>query len=254
MKTGLKLWSSNIGSYFEEARKLYGQGYFDYIELYVVPNTQDCMKKWQELDIPFILHAPHSAHGVNLADNAKREVNKKIYGEVKSYRDTLKADTVIVHSGMNGTAEEAIFQINAVKEDGFVIENKPYHPPFCLTSTSRGSTLEEVQKILSETGCGFCLDISHAICTANVFGLEPYEYLACFERLNPALYHLSDGQIDSVIDRHLHLGQGNYDFEKIFSVIKKNSVISLETQKLSKEHLNDFMPDAEYIGRIRKSV
>lgn len=38
-KLGLKLWSTNTDYYLKAAEKLYKEGYFDYIELYVVPNT-----------------------------------------------------------------------------------------------------------------------------------------------------------------------------------------------------------------------
>ena len=46
-KLGLKLWSINTGFYYEEAKKLYAQGIFDYIELYVVPDTLDTLPKWK---------------------------------------------------------------------------------------------------------------------------------------------------------------------------------------------------------------
>lgn len=32
MRIGLKLWSINTDFYYEEAKKLYNQGYFDYVE------------------------------------------------------------------------------------------------------------------------------------------------------------------------------------------------------------------------------
>ena len=38
-KIGLKLWSINTDYYYDEAKRLYDEGVFDYIELYVVPDT-----------------------------------------------------------------------------------------------------------------------------------------------------------------------------------------------------------------------
>ena len=38
-KKGLKLWSVNTDYYYDEAIRLYSEGVFDYIELYVVPDT-----------------------------------------------------------------------------------------------------------------------------------------------------------------------------------------------------------------------
>lgn len=40
MKIGLKLWSINTDM-INKAIKLYEQNYFDYIELYVVPDSYD---------------------------------------------------------------------------------------------------------------------------------------------------------------------------------------------------------------------
>lgn len=74
-KIGLKLWSRNTDYYYDEAIRLYNDGVYDYIELYVVPNTTDTIEKWKKLDIPFIVHCPHFAHGFNLA----KIENKDLY-------------------------------------------------------------------------------------------------------------------------------------------------------------------------------
>ena len=44
-KRGLKLWSCNTDYYYDEAIKLYNQKIFDYIELYVVPETLETLDK-----------------------------------------------------------------------------------------------------------------------------------------------------------------------------------------------------------------
>ena len=48
-KIGLKLWSTNTDCYYNEAIRLYNDGVFDYIELYVVPDTLDTLQKWKKL-------------------------------------------------------------------------------------------------------------------------------------------------------------------------------------------------------------
>ncbi len=67
MEFGLKLWSINTDYYLAEARRLYEKGVYSYIELYAVPHTLEHIEKWKKLDIPFVIHCPHSAHGFNLA-------------------------------------------------------------------------------------------------------------------------------------------------------------------------------------------
>ena len=44
-KLGLKLWSTNTTDYFLEAIRLFDQKVYEYIELYVVPNTISTLKK-----------------------------------------------------------------------------------------------------------------------------------------------------------------------------------------------------------------
>lgn len=248
-KIGLKLWSVNTDFYYEEAQKLYNQGYFDYIELYAVPNSLETVSKWERLDIPFILHAPHFMHEVNLADPDKFEYNRKIYGQVEIFRKALNAEYTIVHAGMNGRIEETVRQLKLISPKNFLIENKPAHPPYFESRICRGHSAEEISHVINETNCQFCLDISHAFCTANHLNIPPYEFLENFNQLSPVMYHLSDGDIASPHDQHLNIGMGNYDFKKIFSIIN-NKPISLETQKKSKEDLNDFINDSLTIKKI----
>lgn len=248
---GLKLWSINTDFYYEEAKKLYNQSYFDYIELYVVPDTLPTLEQWKQLSIPFMLHAPHFAHNVNLADKDKFEYNKSIYAQVEIFRQELNASHTIVHSGMNGTAEETIRQLLIIKPQNFIIENKPAHPPHFETRICRGHTINEIAQIMHATQCDFCLDIGHALCTANYYDYAPYEFLAQFNTLNPVMYHISDGNSASPHDQHLNIGFGNYDFIKIFEIINTKKAISIETNKKSQYHLNDFKDD---VMKIRTSI
>lgn len=251
-KLGLKLWSTNTDFYYDEAEKLYHKGVYHYIELYVVPNTLDSIKKWQKLQIPFTLHAPHFAHGVNLADKEKEALNKKIFEEVKLFSKELSAEYIVVHGGIEGDIDETIRQLNIIQLENMLIENKPYRAPLGEKKLCRGATIEEVQKVLDNVHCGFCLDVGHAMCTANSFDINPYQFLSDFNNLNPVCYHLSDNFTDSQVDAHLHFGQGNYDFAKILQIIDNEKNIAIETNKESKISLKDFEKDVYYIENIGK--
>ena len=159
---GLKLWSINTDYYLKAARELYALGIFDYIELYYVPNSLSTLSHWQELAIPFTIHAPHFAHGINLADVNKAEFNYSVYQEVSTLAETLKAKYVIIHSGMEGTPDECIRQIKNLGIKNFIIENKPYLAPIGEHFHCRGASYEEVKYIVDNLGCGFCFDIGHA--------------------------------------------------------------------------------------------
>ena len=246
-KLGLKLWSINTDYYYDEAKRLYDKGIYDYVELYVVPDTLDKIQKWKKLTVPFMLHAPHFMHGLNLAVPEKFDFNKKIYEQVEIYRKELNSKYTIVHSGIEGNIDEVVRQLSIIKPVNFIIENKPYRAPLGEKKLCRGYSIEEISKVIKGTNCGFCLDIGHAICTANSLGQEPYEYLKKFNELNPVMYHISGNDIDSAVDKHLHLDQGNYDFKKIFDIINSDGYISVETNKDSKTNLNDFEQDIKYI-------
>ena len=254
MQLGLKLWSTNTDYYYNEAARLYVQGIFDFIELYVVPNTLDTLEKWKKLDIPFTLHAPHFKHKVNLADASCFEYNKKIYEQVEIFRCQLRATHTIVHAGTEGHIEETIRQLNLIKPTNFLIENKPYRAPLGNRELCRGYSVEEIQQVLAGTNCGFCLDISHAACTANSLKKDPYQYIEKFNHLSPVYYHICDGDISSPIDQHLNIGSGNFDFKKIINIIGPNSTLAVETKKSSKENLNDFLDDIMQIKKLMRGV
>lgn len=405
MKLGLKLWSNNTDAYLRDAEKLHSQNVFDYIELYVVPNTLETIGKWKKLNIPFTLHAPHFIHEVNLADASKEKYNIEIFKQVGEFFDELNAGYVVVHSGIEGDIDETIRQLKIITEnyppleggsksmisgrggkpaqytknalensknlrkkmtkekmilwgilknhqlnnlkfrrqqpiekyivdfvcfekkliveldgsghneqerliydsnryeflkglgykvlrfwnneiyanlDGVVekilesanatiapltsilslegrgrisnkilIENKPFVAPLKDNRICRGATIEEISKVIEEIGCGFCLDVGHAICTANTLKLEPYEFIKQFNELNPTCYHLSDNFVDSELDKHLHFGAGNYDLKRIFGIIDTGKNIAVETNKDSKENLDDFIEDVKWLKNLK---
>ena len=263
MKLGLKLWSNNTNTYLQEAKMLYREGLFDYVELYVVPNTLGTIQEWKtlntELNIPFTLHAPHFIHDVNLADCSKEKFNIGIFKQVREFFEELNAGYIVVHAGIEGNIEESIRQLKIISPPEMLIENKPFVAPKADKKICRGATIEEISKLISEIGCGFCLDVGHAICTHNSLknlshlspltfhSKEPYEFLAQFNALNPTCYHLSDNFVESEIDKHLHFGAGNYDLKKIFAIIDTEKNIAIETNKDSKENLNDFVEDVKWL-------
>ncbi len=249
-RLGLKLWSINTDYYYDEAIKLYQDDVFDYIELYVVPNSLHTLDKWAKSNIPFSLHAPHFMHEVNLANKDKFEYNKNIFLEVEEFRKSLKANYTVIHAGASGNIEETISQLILISPQNAYIENKPYKAPFNLKNVCRGATYEEITLIKEKTKLGFCLDIGHCICSANSLRIDPYEYLAKLQSLSPQCYHISGNYIDSEIDKHLHLHEGNFDYKRIFSIIDTTKDIAVETDKDSKISLDDFKMDVQWLRKM----
>ena len=100
---------------------------------------------------------------------------------------------------------------------------------------------------MEESGCGFCLDVGHAICSANSQGIEPYSYIEKLVTLYPKRIHLSDINTNSKYDQHLNYGQGNLDFKKILSIVPKDVNITIETNKISKTNLDDYAGDVNFL-------
>lgn len=253
-KRGLKLWSVNTDYYYEEAKKLYEQGVFDYIELYIVPETLDTLSKWKELKIPFIIHNAHFAQGFNLAKKEKEKRNREIYEQTKEFADELNVKYIIFHGGIDGNIEETAKQLASFNEPRALIENKPFIalPNRMGGEFCRGYNIDEVKLVMDTAGCGFCLDFGHAICAANSLEKNVYEYCKEFLQLKPNMFHLTDlDDINSPYDSHLHLGTGQLDFDKIFPMISDNKLVTFETNKNSKTDLNDFIEDMKWVKNLK---
>ena len=251
LKLGLKLWSSNT-FYIKPALELYRQGVFDYVELYVDPGSErDVLGQWRGNGLPFFLHAPHSYSGLNFSKREGETKNQRILKEVESYRLALNPKYVIFHPGIQGSLNETIRQINNLKKEfpdifkSDLIENKPkigLKGESCL-----GASPEETEWIIGETGLGLCLDIGHAICFATWAQIGWEEVVNQFMELKPKVYHLSDGNISSHTDSHLHYGEGNFELSKIIKLIPSDIYVSVETEKDPKLNLKDFERDVSYL-------
>lgn len=122
---GLKLGSKDT-QYTEEILQYYEQGVFQYIELFSLTGTfDDTISYWKQFTIPFGIHAPHSAAGLNLANTVTRTANKEKIAEAIEFADELNAKYIIFHSGTNGKPAEVIQQLSPFADERFLIENKP---------------------------------------------------------------------------------------------------------------------------------
>lgn len=247
MNLGLKLGSNDV-QYTEDIVKYYGQHIFQYIELFALPGTyDDTISYWKQFDIPFGIHAPHSAVGLNLANSAAREENKMKIAESVRFADVLKAKYIVFHSGTNGMPDEVVQQLFPFADERFLIENKPVRGldgRVCV-----GSTYDELKPIIEGIGkgTGFCLDFGHAICAANTLKRNPFDFIKELEKLLPRVYHLTDGDYNSELDSHLHYGKGSFPLKELFMLVPEGSMVTNEAKRDSRESLNEFLTDINYL-------
>ena len=247
-KVGLKLWSTNE-RYIKAAQDLYKKAVFDFVELHVVSGSRSTL--WREADFPFFLHAPHSYSGLNLSIRSLINGNRRAVELVESFRLELDPKYIVFHPGLNGSVDETIHQILTFKNEfgtlfrSALIENKPaigLKNENCI-----GASPLEIDRITAETGLGFCFDVGHAICYAAWRNLPGERVIDEFIKLEPRVCHISDGDVRSEKDIHLHLGMGNYGLKRIVRMIPPAVDIVIETDKAHFNDLSDFEKDVSYL-------
>ena len=243
MQLGLKT-SCKDTQYTERILSLFNEGIFQYIELFIIPQTfNDFFNYWKSLSIPIIIHAPHSYAGMNLSLIGQRDYNKSILEETFRYADILDAEYIIFHSGLDGNIDETINQLRPFADSRCLVENKPaigLNDEKCI-----GSIPEEIKHIMRELNCGFCLDFGHAICAANTHKYDPFEFINSFMDIIPSMFHLTDGDYKSEYDSHLHYKEGDYPLSDIINLIPDNAKVTNEAK--NDKLFTCFISDAKFL-------
>jgi sugar phosphate isomerase/epimerase len=250
-QTGLKLYSSNL----ELIPRVQAAGglRFDFIELYAIPETyEQTISRWKDLEVPFVIHAAHSHHGVNLARADHESVNRTYIREACRFADALGAEIVIVHGGNNGTFEETLRQIALLGDRRMTLENKPkigVRGTLCV-----GYLPEQFRYALSSGALSaMALDIGHADCAARSLGVDSLDYLREFLSLKPILFHLSDRETSSEKDVHLNFGKGDMDLEAVLDLIPAGAWVTLETPRDPARGLDEFFDDIRHLEETAAS-
>jgi len=248
-KIGLKLYSTDV-DLIPEGLKLKKERFFDYIELYIIPGSYEkTIEMWKGFGIPYVMHAPHSIHGVNLAQADKWEINLKHFNEARHFADDLCSDIIIVHGGNNGSFSETIRQIGLLNERRIALENKPKIG--ILNEACVGWSPEEFHRA-SHAGVlnGTALDFVHANCASNSMGVEVMELVSEFMTFKPEIFHLSDGERSSEKDAHFNFGKGNLNLLEFISVIPEGGFLTIETPRDSSRGLEDFVNDVQHLRNV----
>ena len=258
-KLGLKLWTTDFiknGSLLIEAEKAMKEGIFDYLELYALPFSFDDAKSSVVSHFggqKVVVHAPHNCHGVNIADKNEAENNKKRLRSSQEFADLMNSDIIILHPGMNKGEEyisESIRQFRGLNDSRLTVENLP---SYCSTTMSElhGISPIEIKRFIDECGAKFCFDFSHAICGANYCNIDVYLFLKEMFDLNPSMYHICDGDVNSQNDDHLHFGLGNYNLKRLISdFTNENGLITMETGSGVPVRIDPWLNDALYIRNL----
>ena len=237
-KLGVKFYTKDIvcrKDFVEAGVEAVRNNVFDYMELFAKPDSYDethqaVADMLQGINV--IIHAPHSAYGLDVGNKDLLAQNRKLLESSQKFADLLDSEIIILHAGAGDKEEnlaETINQFNKINDSRLAVENLPY---YCTATQAilHGTSAAQIKKIMTETKCKFCFDICHAVCAANSFKRDPLHDLMEYQALNPDMYHLCDNFWDSDRDAHMHYGEGNYDFQVIVNdVIADNKPITMET-------------------------
>jgi len=244
VKYGLKLWSTNC-DLIKKANVIIKDGFFDYVELMVVPKTE--IAPFQEIDVPYIIHITSERWGLNIADKKKENNNLETINQCINWADTLGAEYLILHSGF-GEINNAKEFLQKISDERILIENMPRVG--MSNEDMIGYSPKQIKDIIGDR-FSFCLDLNHAIKASISLGRDYKEFVKEFLKLNPKVIHISDGNLDTEKDEHLSIGAGDYDFKFLADCIGKSGVeyMTIETPKIN---LNSLKTDLENLKKIKE--
>ena len=246
MKFGLKLWSSNT-DLVKQAVQLIDQKIFDYIELFVIPETPISSFL---IDVPYIIHIPHHKFGVNIGETGRKKHNLQRIGESITWADKLNAGYLILHAG-HDSMEDARELLSEVTDSRLLIENMP---KIGLDGENMiGYSPEQIEDLVRVNNAGVCLDFGHAVKAAASLRLDYKEFINEFLHFEPKVFHISDGMVDTEKDEHLNIGDGEYDFEYFVRCVKNNpdGLMTLETPRFNNNSLQEDLQNVHKLKTMK---
>ena len=255
-KWGFKVFSTNLQKTPELIRECaeFARHKSDvFIELTAITDStkEDFIKiKEQTAGVEVRIHA--SQRNFNPGDRERERQNREIIAFAQRAADIFASKTIIAHAGYNHGkqyVEETARQFKLFNDKRIIVENLPYFDN--NGDHLHGYNAEEIKYIMHESGCGFCFDFSHAICSAISLNQNTDTYLKDFAALNPRIYHICDGRLSSIKDLHLHFNTGDYPLKHfVTDYTDENAYITIETGKGTEKHRNTRVRDYNFIKSV----
>lgn len=247
IKFGLKLWSSNTDM-VNQAIQLIDEKIFDYIELFVVPETRISPFL---IDVPYVIHIPHHHFGVNIGEASKKDYNLKKINESITWADKLNARYLILHAG-HGSMEDAADILREITDNRLLIENMP---KVGLNNEHMiGYSPEQIEELIRNSDRGLCLDFGHAVKAAVSLGEDYKEYVKVFLGCEPKVFHISDGMLSCEKDEHLNFGKGEFDFKYLLGCVRScfSKLITIETLRVNQQSLQEHVQNVNFLKNTIK--
>lgn len=124
-------------------------------------------KKAKELGIELSIHAPYFVN-LNSSDKLKIEATKKRILDCCKIGELLGAKVVVFHSGYYSKDKEESYQnikngvieiLKEIKDKGWKIKIAPE----TMGKVNVFGSLEEIRRLVDDTGCSYCIDFAHIL-------------------------------------------------------------------------------------------
>jgi len=245
LKAGIKMWSTN-SPILNGAADLIDDKIFHYIELTPIPGTS--ISTFASFDLPYVIHITTERHGMIISDPDKKEFNHRIISECIEWADILNAEYLILHPGTDNM-QNAIEFLRNIEDERILIENMP---KMGIGGQLMNGYLPEQIIEIQRGKFGFCLDLNHAIKAAISVGCDYKKLINDFLKLNPSMFHISDGRMDYEMDEHMHLGDGEYDIGYLRQCIlsSRSRLVTLETPRDNNTFFEDDIRNLKILSGI----
>jgi len=137
-------------------------------QVYIKPeDAKRIGKKAKELGISLSIHAPYYVN-LNSKEKSKREATKKRILDCCKIGELLGAKVVVAHPGYYGDNKEEAYEVikNGVLEIRDEIKKQGWKINLALETMGKVNvfgSIEEISRLVEETGCSFCIDFAHVL-------------------------------------------------------------------------------------------
>jgi len=249
---GLKLWSRDPDNYFFQAVNLCNTGQVDLIELYVHPEMINAKKLKILQGKNITIHATHNEHGFEVFDINDEKI-KFFRDKIMGLANYFSTNKIILHPGAGTDKNKFKENMEKIFNSKIIFENLP--KVSLDEKLFFGYSLDQLKWIKKNFSADFCLDFSHAIKSAFSQKINYKVFiLDLINKLKPTYFHICDGFVSNEMDKHLNLGEGNFDLRWIKNELlkisqTKNIDLVFEVPKNSNDLDND-INNIEYFKKL----